>query len=114
MEIRTESDISGSVAKALREGRGDSQDVFWGRVGIKQSGGFAYESGRSPIPKYVRLTLFAIYVAGLELDATTAEGVAAMRRLATLQHINNAAERADKLQEAMRHIKQASKLLGGI
>lgn len=114
MEIKTEADIDGAVVKALREERGDSQDTFWSRVGISQSGGYAYECGRSPIPRYVRLTLFAIYVAGLELDATTTEGVAAMKRLATLQHSDGAAERADKLHEAMQHIKQASKLLGDI
>lgn len=114
MEIKTEADIDGVAAKALRNASGEPQHIFWNRVGVSQPTGYGYESGRAPIPKYVRLTLFAIYVAGLELDATTAEGVAAMKRLATLQHSDGAAERADKLHEAMRHIKQASKLLGDI
>lgn len=114
MEIKTEADVDGATSKALRKAAGEPQHIFWDRVGVSQPAGYGYESGRNPIPKHVRLMLFAIYVAGLKLDATTAEGVAAMKRLATLQHSDGAAERADKLHEAMRHIKQASKLLGDI
>lgn len=114
MEIKTEADIDKASAKALRKANNEPQHVFWNRVGVSQATGYGYESGRAPIPKHIRLMLFSIYVAGLKLDATTEEGVAAMKRLATLQHSDGADDRADKLHKAMQHIKQASKLLGDI
>lgn len=110
MDIATEADLNGPAAVALREARGESQEVFWSRVGISQSGGWRYEKG-TPIPRYVRIPLFAIYVAGIDLDASTADGVAALKRLASLQHSDGAGERAARMQEAITHIRKASKLL---
>lgn len=113
MEIHTEADIDGAAAKALRESRDESQDVFWSRVGITQSGGWRYEQG-TPIPKYVRILLFAIYVAGIDIDASTPEGAEALKRVASLQHSEGADDRAEKLQQAARLMEEASKLLGKI
>lgn len=113
MEINTEADINGTAAKALREGRGESQDVFWGRVGISQSGGWRYEKG-TPIPKYVRILLFAVYVAGIDIDASTPEGADELKTLGALQHSNGAGKKAEKMQEAARHLDAASSLLKDI
>ncbi|HEX5362372.1 MAG TPA: hypothetical protein VFW49_15000 [Fluviicoccus sp.] len=113
MEIHTEADIDGAAAKALRESRDESQDVFWSRVGITQSGGWRYEQG-TPIPKYVRILLFAIYVAGIDIDASTPEGADELKTLGALQHSNGAEQKAERLQEAARHLEAASNLLKDI
>ena len=50
-EIRTEQDVTGEAAKALRESCGLSQKAFWSAVGLTQSGGCRYERGnRLPKP----------------------------------------------------------------
>ena len=46
--------------KAYRKQQGMNQDVFWSRIGITQSGGSRYESGRN-IPETVRLLLHLAY-----------------------------------------------------
>ena len=44
--------------KAFRKKLGERQDVFWGRVGITQSGGSRYESGRNiPSPVQILMTI---------------------------------------------------------
>lgn len=113
MDIATESGIDGSSARALREQRRESQHVFWGRVGVSQSGGCRYESG-TEIPRYIRIPLFAIYVAGLNLDAGTPEGVDAMKRLANLQHAGDAHGKADIVRQATNLLRRAGKLLAAI
>jgi len=44
-----------------------NQEEFWSRVGVTQSGGSRYESGRS-IPKPVRELLRLVHIEGIELD----------------------------------------------
>ena len=43
-----------------------NQHEFWSRVGVTQSGGSRYESGRS-IPKPVRELLRLVHIEGIEL-----------------------------------------------
>jgi transcriptional regulator with XRE-family HTH domain len=78
MDVKTESDINGAVALSLRSGRGESQEVFWGRIGVTQAGGCRYERGRN-IPRPVRLLVFASYVAGIPLDSRKEEGGALVK-----------------------------------
>ena len=81
----TESDIIGAVARELREKSGLPQTAFWKPLGVHQSSGCQYESGVTPIPKPVRILLVARYVAGLTIDAGTADGVAELCRLVSSQ-----------------------------
>ncbi|TDR82158.1 hypothetical protein DFP86_102272 [Paludibacterium purpuratum] len=47
--------------RVLRKQLGLNQTDFWGRIGITQSGGCRYESGR-PMPKPVRAVLGVVYL----------------------------------------------------
>lgn len=51
---------SGTEAKCLRWKMGLRQDVFWEHVGVSQSGGSRYESGR-PVPDQVLWALHFVY-----------------------------------------------------
>lgn len=55
---------------AYRRARGENQSDFWSRLGVTQSGGSRYESGRN-VPKPVRL-LMRLYDAGRITDADLA------------------------------------------
>lgn len=55
------------VAK-LRKSLNMSQEEFWGRIGITQSGGSRYESGRR-VPEPVRLLLVLAYGRAKDRDA---------------------------------------------
>ena len=81
--IANETEMVGAVAKSIRKSLALPQHKFWANVGIKQAGGCRYERGQQ-IPQPVRILLFARYVVGLQMDATTPEGVAAMKRLARI------------------------------
>lgn len=52
--------ITGAQALAIRKERGLNQLQFWAPLGVTQSGGSRYESGRT-IPKPVRLLLAIAY-----------------------------------------------------
>lgn len=47
--------------KALRTRRGESQVVFWGRLGVTQSGGSRYESDRV-MPPPLRILAGIVYL----------------------------------------------------
>ena len=113
MDITTDADLDAKTVMDLRKARGESLATFWARVGITASGGWRYESG-VPIPRYVRIPLFAIYVAGLEMDSSTPDGAEALRRLASLQHSDGAEAKAAKLQEAAWHLSEAGQLLKSV
>lgn len=54
---------------SLRKGMGLNQAVFWGRIGVTQSGGSRYETGRR-MPKTVRMLIEIAYCDdGLEIAA---------------------------------------------
>lgn len=50
--------IDGTMARQMRLSARLNQQQFWGRLGVTQSGGSRYESGRA-IPKPVRKLLLA-------------------------------------------------------
>ena len=54
---------SGREAKELRQKMRLNQLEFWGPLGVTQSGGSRYESGRD-IPKPVRMLLHLAYAPG--------------------------------------------------
>ncbi|HJV52827.1 MAG TPA: hypothetical protein VJ652_15270 [Noviherbaspirillum sp.] len=118
MHIQTEKDITGEVAKQLRLQLGLSQKAFWTPLGITQTAGCRYETNeRSKIFKPVRMLIFLHYVAGLTIDASTADGAAQIKRLGQLAAAADADDRAalgSKIKSAMEHMKQAAGLLSGL
>ena len=52
--------VTGEAALAMRQKAGTNQSVFWARVGIGQSAGSRYESGRN-IPRPVQMLLRIAY-----------------------------------------------------
>ena len=52
--------VTGEAALAMRQKAGTNQSVFWSRVGIGQSAGSRYESGRN-IPRPVQMLLRIAY-----------------------------------------------------
>ena len=58
------------LAKAITELRQEtelSQEAFWARIGVSQSGGSRYEHGSRPVPVGVAMLLIIAY--GSEEDA---------------------------------------------
>jgi transcriptional regulator with XRE-family HTH domain len=96
MDIHTEKDITSEAVKRLREKAGLSQSAFWKPLGVGQSGGSRYERGR-PMIMPLRTLVYAIYVAGIKIDATTPTGAADLRRLAKLQEMDDAATKSADL-----------------
>lgn len=56
--------------RALRESLKLNQSEFWSKVGVTQSGGSRYESGRK-VPKPAAILAHRIYVLGENIDART-------------------------------------------
>lgn len=115
MEIKTAADIDNAAVSYLRKQSGKSQREFWNSVGISQPGGWKYESS-GPIPEPVRQLVFAIYVAGIDLDSSTPEGAERVlligKQLRTNQLANPAM--AEKLDIALAHLNSASKIINDI
>ena len=59
-----------SDPRAIRQRRGLNQQDFWGQIGVTQSGGSRYESGRE-MPKPVRELLRLVHVDRLNLRNVT-------------------------------------------
>ena len=52
--------VTGEAALAMRQKDGTNQSVFWSRVGIGQSAGSRYESGRN-IPASIRALIILVF-----------------------------------------------------
>ena len=61
MAKRKKLDMSGGFLSKLRKKLGMNQQQFWSPLGVTQSGGSRYESGRN-MPKPVRLLVYLFYV----------------------------------------------------
>lgn len=61
-----------SNPKEIRRKLQMNQQDFWSRVGVTQSGGSRYESGRS-MPKPVRELLRLVHIEGIELSKAKGE-----------------------------------------
>jgi len=53
--------------REIRRRLGLNQEEFWTRIGVTQSGGSRYESGRT-MPKPVRELLRLVHIEGIELN----------------------------------------------
>ena len=54
--------------REIRRKLGLNQQEFWSRIGVTQSGGSRYESGR-PVPKPTAILARLIYIDGMTIDA---------------------------------------------
>lgn len=113
MKILTEADIGSDAALALREQVKESQATFWARVGVTQATGCRYERG-APIPKPVRMLLYAVYMAGITVDSSTPESASKVHLLGQLQSREDAQEKANAAKSAMQHLDAARKLLNSL
>jgi len=116
MDIKTEKDVTGPAAKHLRELHSLSQKAFWVPLGITQSGGSRYE-GKDKLPRIVRIMIYAMYVAGIKIDASTPEGAAELCKLGSAQAASlrpNVTKMGEKLVEAKSHINKAAGALAEI
>lgn len=59
----------------IRRKLGLNQSEFWGKIGVTQSGGSRYESGRN-MPRPVRELLRLVHVEGIDLDRAKGEDLA--------------------------------------
>jgi len=73
-----------SNPRAIRERLGLNQQDFWGQIGVTQSGGSRYESGRE-MPKPVRELLRLVHVDQLNLRNVTRNDLMVLRYLKTAQ-----------------------------
>lgn len=72
MNIQNDEEITGAVAKQIREAAGLSQEKFWQPLGVHQSSGCHYEADDKPVPKPVRILLYLRYVRGIEFGPAPA------------------------------------------
>jgi transcriptional regulator with XRE-family HTH domain len=80
----TETDVTGTIARRLRESAGLTQTVFWERLGVTQSVGCRYEMDVN-MPRSVRILLVATYISGVTINTGTHDGVAELARLGEIQ-----------------------------
>lgn len=66
--------------KAIRKQLGLNQQEFWSQIGVTQSGGSRYESGRS-MPKPVRELLRVVHIEGIDLSTLKREEIKALNYL---------------------------------
>lgn len=66
--------------RQIRQRLGMNQQEFWGRIGVTQSGGSRYESGRN-MPKPVRELLRVIHVDRIDLKKINKGDVAVISYL---------------------------------
>jgi transcriptional regulator with XRE-family HTH domain len=55
--------ITGPVLKKIREEIGINQEAFWGKLGLTQSAGSRYESGRN-MSRTIKKLAYLIYMCG--------------------------------------------------
>ncbi len=70
--------MNAAALKSLRQDCRMSQDAFWGKVGVTQSGGSRYESGRRmPVP--VALLVDLVHVRGIDAAKLKREDMDVLR-----------------------------------
>lgn len=62
--------MNGAKVKEYRKKHGINQKDFWSKLGVTQSGGSRYETGRA-IPKPVQMLLDLVYVKNIKIDKVT-------------------------------------------
>lgn len=73
MDVLSEADITGPIARDLRVKAGLNQAEFWGAIGVNQSSGSRYEQSKNRLQRPVRLLLLAVHIAGLQLARSAAD-----------------------------------------
>jgi len=68
--------------REIRRRLGLNQQEFWSRIGVTQSGGSRYETGRA-MPKPVRELLRLVHIEGIDLAHVKGEYFAVASRLRT-------------------------------
>ena len=66
--------------KAIRKQLGMNQHEFWSKIGVTQSGGSRYESGRN-MPKPVQELLRVVHVEGIDLSTIRKDEIRALEYL---------------------------------
>jgi transcriptional regulator with XRE-family HTH domain len=64
----------------IRRKLGLNQSEFWGKIGVTQSGGSRYESGRN-MPRPVRELLRLVHIEGIDLARAKGEDLAIAEQL---------------------------------
>ena len=64
----------------IRRKLGLNQSEFWGKIGVTQSGGSRYESGRN-MPRPVRELLRLVHIEGIDLNRAKGEDFAIAEQL---------------------------------
>ena len=67
-------------ARELRRKLGMNQSQFWSKLGVTQSGGSRYESGRN-MPRPVRELLRLVHIEGIDLNKAKGEDFAIAEQL---------------------------------
>jgi len=70
--------------KDIRRKRGMNQQEFWGMIGVTQSGGSRYESGRN-MPRPVRELLRLVHVEGVDLGKIRRDDIHVLDMLKSTQ-----------------------------
>lgn len=68
--------------REIRKKLGMNQQEFWGQIGVTQSGGSRYESGRN-IPKAVRELLRLVHIEKVNLAKISGDDLAIIQLLKT-------------------------------
>lgn len=74
--------IAGADLRTIRLRRGESQQAFWGRLGVRQAAGYSYENG-AQMPRPVQILAWLTYAIGIPIDAAP-DVLRAAASLATL------------------------------
>lgn len=80
----------------IRRKLGLNQSEFWGKIGVTQSGGSRYESGRN-MPRPVRELLRLVHIEGIDLTRAKGEDFAIAEQLK-----RSNAKMYDKLRASVR------------
>ena len=86
----------------IRRKLGLNQSEFWGNIGVTQSGGSRYESGRN-MPRPVRELLRLVHIEGVDLSKVKADHVGVAEQLR-----RSNPKLYDRLREQVRNNKRAS------
>jgi transcriptional regulator with XRE-family HTH domain len=66
--------------KAIRKQLGMNQHEFWSKIGVTQSGGSRYESGRN-MPKPVQELLRVVHIEGIDLSTIRKDEIRVLQYL---------------------------------
>ena len=86
----------------IRRKLGLNQSEFWGNIGVTQSGGSRYESGRN-MPRPVRELLRLVHIEGVDLGKVKADHVAVAEQLRRTNP-----KLYDRLRDSVRNSKRSA------